>query len=158
MKKFYHVDAIRNFNKNDIIYPIKKIELENLGYYNLSKHGITYLFTNSNDGFYELMYELIRSKFYNNRLSRLESIFAFETKEEAIMFAKKYRSNYRYQIIELESHNYEILDMNWLTGGIGLDLYNKCLCYWKGEFTSIPIKECLLKLPVKVNEIVYESK
>ena len=153
LKKFYHVNIEEEIEENYIFESKREIELKNLGKHNLSTHGERYLTGGNANSFYELMYEIVRKNYYPHRISRLESLFAFETLEEAIKFAREYRENYKCNILEVTSKEYEIFDMNYLDGGSGEDIYNKCLKYWEGELTPNPTKECLLKLPVKVNKI-----
>lgn len=153
MKKFYHVDVTSQIKDNYIFESKVEMDLKNLGKYKLSLHGERYLVGGNKDSFYELMYEVVRRNYYPHRISRLESLFAFETIEEAIKFAREYRKDYKCNILEVTSEEYEIFDMNYLSGGSGEDIYNKCLKYWEGELTLNPIRECLLKLPVKVHKI-----
>lgn len=154
MKKFYHVDYKKRWDKNNIINYLNQTSLTNLRKYSLSNHGFSYLHHNSIDSFYELMYELVRFNQFSNQISRLESMFAFENLEDAKLFVSKFRKNQSCNIIEVECDEYNVLDMNWLTGGTGLDLYNKCIHYWSGDITNEPTMECLLKLPVRVVRIV----
>lgn len=154
VRKFYHVDALNKLKIGDSIFSSESVELKNLRTYELSSHGCRYLIGGSTDSFYELLYEIIRINNFPDKTSRLESLFAFKTIEEARGFASKYRSSYPYRILELEAENYELLDMNWLSANSGIDIYNNCLEYWSGNKTENPSIECLLKLPVKVVGVI----
>ena len=154
LRKFYHVDSSRIFAINNVIYPKSQITLKNLRTYQLSNHGYNYMNYENKNGFYELLYEIIRFEHFPSKISRLESLFAFETLTEAMEFIEKYRKQYKCNILEVESDNYEILDMKWLKGGNCKDLYDECFSYWSGDISDDPIKECLLKLPVRINNVI----
>jgi hypothetical protein len=102
----------------------------------------------------EILFEYVRRSHFSTMPSRFESIFAFESVENANKFITKFVKNpsNRGTLWEVEGNDYVKLDMNFLSLG------NSILCasynahkYWRGEESgSEQTWEILLKPPVKV--------
>jgi hypothetical protein len=135
----------------------------------ISNHGNHYLSEKirywhdyeSNDRFLpctltiEMVFELVRRSGYPHLPSRFQSLFAFETLQEAQKFQTEY-SKSESKIYLIEADNYSKHDMSLLTIGfnsiIGITLGEK---YWNGGQSEHPVWEVLLKLPVTIiNEVV----
>lgn len=147
------------FNNTELI---KTIE----GYFpnGISRHGESYL---SEKIFYwhdnqnnldfipyipsiELVFEIIRRANYPSLPSRLQSIFAFETLEEALKFKSQY-SQVDCPIYIVEANKCIKRDMSLLKLGFnisgGITLAEK---YWSAQQSENPEWEILLELPVKI--------
>jgi len=107
----------------------------------------------------ELIFELVRSRYYRKRLSRFQSIYAMKNLKDIKYFRDTYRNSVG-DIWEVECKKSRFSgDMNLVT----YSLKNSALLafyfaheYWKGhtypitEYTPTPIWEYLLPPPVKV--------
>ncbi|MGJ1348248.1 hypothetical protein [Sphingobacterium siyangense] len=128
----------------------------------LSWHGWRYLNTRHTygdnvNGFYhdtsclcEMNLEYVRRSFFSHSPSRLQSIFATETVEEAIKFRTRYREG-KGKIFEIECNEYLKVDMNFIYLGVsnisGALLAHK---YWQGMASANPFWECIVPLPATI--------
>ncbi len=164
-------EAVRN---NDIMFPLNKFlvfdEIKNMiplqpivdfvvTYNQIYEETGLYLDEDSGDGQYiwEGVWEFIRRKFYINKNSRLESIFAFENKMDAENFSKLYRNNDA-DIAEviIEDAKVERYDMEWMTivpiTSTMKEASAFAVNYWEGESTDKPIFELLIKGTYKLTQ------
>lgn len=98
----------------------------------------------------ELLFEYVRRSRYPKRLSRFQSVFAWETLEDAERFRSEAGSAAD-SIWEVEGADHFRTDMRLLTmGGSNLQLSWNANQYWAGAPSSDPTWEVLLSPPVRV--------
>lgn len=133
----------------------------------ISRHGQIYLFgypsfarrTQNNNlipsvEMIEAIFELVRRKDFPELPSRMTSMFAWQTINEAKVFADSYPQG-SYKILEVESDNVFIGDMSLLTlGGQVINSYVLAKKYWSGERSPSPKLEVLISLPVIIGKEV----
>lgn len=100
----------------------------------------------------EWFYELVRLWKYETKLSRFESIFAFETRDDAERFitdsSAEMPDNHNPVICQVEGNSTHVADMNGLAGAIptfvaGIESARR---YWEGEqIAEEPLWEVLLE-------------
>lgn len=101
----------------------------------------------------ELVSELVRRANFPGRPSRFTSIFAWETKEEALAFRESHRGG-QGTICRVSAGSYFRGDMNLLfLGGTILGSWLYATRYWSGETSPTPRMECLLTDGVFVEDI-----
>lgn len=128
-------------------------------------HGWNYLInenrpTPSRDtlGIIEILAEQIRQTRYKNRISRFQSIFAFRIIEDAQQFIALYPVTVsdgvqlnQGAIWEVEGEVAFQSDMHRLNlGECWLDALININAYWQGRDSNLPLREVLLRPPVKV--------
>lgn len=133
----------------------------------LSNHGVYYLLNNpilinqiENNNYVpispmiEAIFEQIRRVSYSHLPSRMVSMFAWQEINEAVTFANSLHTG-QYKILEVETENYFIGDMNLLKlGGQVANAYAMAHKYWKQEYSSNPNLEVLIPLPVTLGKEV----
>lgn len=126
----------------------------------LSKHGNQYLNAGVTiDSITEWFFEYVRRSDFNNRPSRFESIFAFNSIEDLRRFKVEKEIYELYPIYKLQSDNFFKADMN-LVGNQSSPLVSSFFAhnYWSGktneelnkEFNLTPLWEYLLTGKIKV--------
>lgn len=125
----------------------------------VSSHGERYFvssvpavnFENRNiDGLLEIVFEYVRRANFPNKPSRFQSLFAFDSFEQAELFRQ--RPNNDGVIWEVECDNYFKVDMNLLTANDSiLVLSCRANLYWSGKtINENPFWEYLLSPPISV--------
>ena len=107
-----------------------------------------------NNPMIEIIFELVRRLEFPTKPSRFQSVFGWETYEQAENF-KKNLCQGRGAILKIAGENYHKFDMNLLfLGGstIGSLMFSRK--YWRGEQGVNPNWEILLKPPVRVIEVI----
>jgi hypothetical protein len=132
----------------------------------ISPHGQMYLF-NQNliikypngspanfvpaDPIKEAIFELIRRSEFPDKPSRMQSMFAWQTMDEALNFIQNYGNNQNCRIFEIESDSGVVLDMGLLLlGGQVMGAYELARRYWSGEIVPGHASEVLIPLPTRV--------
>ncbi|RLC64268.1 MAG: DUF2441 domain-containing protein [Chloroflexi bacterium] len=164
MTKFYTVDrcgtlraglAIELVRYTDIKPPELQIHVDEMFPGGVSSHGERYFLKAQQSPKLaspstEILFEYVRRALYPHRPSRFQSVFAFESKDQAIIFSQKFGSGDE-PIWEVEAKESFRGDMNLLTTGPSILVWsyfaNK---YWKGEPGTDPFWEVLLVPPVHV--------
>ncbi len=114
---------------------------------------------------FELSMEAIRAKEFSNKNPRLNSLYFFETKKEALMAENLISSFKREYLKEVLVYNKSIskYDMNWITykekDSVKNDI-NWIRKYWNGEVCpiskyGIPIWECLTNQPLIIPDTEF---
>ncbi|WP_151742978.1 DUF2441 domain-containing protein [Acinetobacter sp. TUM15113] len=135
----------------------------------ISRHGQSYLCgypsfakkTKNNqfvpkDDVIEAIFELVRRLEFPELPSRMSSMFAWQSLNDALAFANSnHIGGFKIHEVETESENIFIGDMNFLkTGGQVINSYVLARKYWSGETSSSPILEVLIPLPVTIGKEV----
>ena len=156
-QRFFPIQDV--FTKNDLESLTNELYPEGL-----SEHGKKYLLDekiviNGPNGpqpvvphipIIELVFELVRRLEFSSMPSRLQSIFAWESKEQAENFNQKYCSNKGY-LYSLQSNSFIKKDMNLLfLGGSTIGSLMYARKYWKSECSKNPNWEVLLQPPVTI--------
>lgn len=174
--KLYHIDRAGHLKENDEIEPIKDIQIRqphllkecenlinNIYPEGLSFHGRRYFLDNINNfsmGL-DIIFEYERRLHYPEKLSRYQSLFAFD-KQGVYQFIQKKELNYEYyKIYEIEYEYCEKHDMNLIRGWGQYDCTVNAKYYWENipdyNPKNKPLYEFLVKLPVKIGkEVPYE--
>lgn len=190
---FYHIDRYGELKAGDIIR--LNTDLPKTPYFlqfpdGLSSHGLLYSsdfmhhleFDDLSTFNLEFVYELIRSKNFPDKLSRFQSLFAFESLDAIPnwLFLVSQNEMGTAQIVKLsvDHENYLKLDANLLGAGIALHpmdndipeesygkiflhsasrYYDSAFKYWSGMCTANPRYEILIKPPISVAEIVVQK-
>jgi hypothetical protein len=126
----------------------------------LSAHGEKYYAQQANrdtlqDILTENIYEYERKLYYPHKPSRLQSFFASETMDEAMLWVSKIGlMNYTIWEVEFDDDQFVKLDASWL--GVDKDNLSFLVAahfagkYWRGESNSMPEWELLVKAPIKI--------
>jgi len=177
LKEFYHVARKKiSLSKDlELIESLKYLELP--GYYlgedflkkklelfpeGLSNFGEEYLhhyfdpddkhLSNHHLFLIESVFEYVRRMKYPILTSRFQSLFASLTYEDAIKIKNKIFAE-KGIIYKVSGADYFVGDMNWLNqsrGILGIEIVAEK--YWSGSMSTDPIKEVLLRFPVKILE------
>ncbi len=105
----------------------------------------------------EITFELVRQIKFKDKLSRFESIFGWETIEEAIKFRLE-KGKPTDKIYKVSTKSFVKADMNLLyTATIpgNIIIAEK---YWNGESSQNPCWEILMTAPVKILSEIYIPK
>jgi hypothetical protein len=172
MKKFYHIDrlGILQENKNISLIQYNDIKPQELQCHademfpqGFSHHGDHYFLKNQSQAKIaspniEILFEYVRRAHYKNRPSRFQSVFAFETIEQALDFKQKFGTS-NSLIWEVESQENFKADMNLLTIGNNSILVYSYFAhlYWQGKTRENTFWEYLLVPPVKIIKKIEES-
>lgn len=104
----------------------------------------------------ELVVELIRRLEFPDHPSRYESLFAWETPEDATSFRDSYCAG-EGNLLRVEAECAGRYDMNQLfLGGTTSGSWMFARRYWNGVASARPCWEVLLRLPASVIEVVDE--
>lgn len=145
----------------------------------LSPHGLSMLlkYQSSDSSFQEpiteIVFELIRQLHFSTAPSRLNSVYASETIEQAEQWQKLWHKNFNniagqtaqtLWTIEYETEA-QLYDANWLDyfsfeGHKEFSYLAKlenALHYWQHDFTPTPLPELLIPYPVKVVRILRNT-
>ena len=96
----------------------------------------------------ELVCELVRRLFFPERPSRLQALFAWATRDEAVTFQQQFGGG---TIYEVEARSFFRSDMNLLfLGGSGIGALLFAMKYWQAEASPAPRWEYLLVPPIRV--------
>lgn len=151
---FWTLDGF--FSQNDLEAHLQKIYPDGL-----SHHGWRYLKQRHTQGQYgsfshdhsfllEMNIEYVRQAYFPHKPSRLQSLFACLSLEDAETFKSTY-GRPEDIIYEVQGEISHTADMKLTQLGVqniaGAYLAHR---YWNGESTENPFKEVILKLPVKV--------
>jgi len=173
---YFHVDRLCRLSSGQIIISSK----EATGYETLraqmmhelfpggvSRHGVEYFIDSGHaqpsvdtNGMIEMIAELMRRVKYPERPSRFQSLFAWQTLEDAYRFAGQSKlsrpdnANPAFAVWEVDTMGSgEIFasDMKLLSlGTCWLDAFVHIDAYWHQDYSSDPFVEVLLPLPVRV--------
>ncbi len=162
---FYHLDRSGNIenNKIKVIEAIdsrkRTFHINNfygtniiINFDFLSKHGVSYLIEGNENTPIEILLESARLKYFPDRPSRFQSVFAFNTKEDALDFAKKYDAPIGSKIYKVSTKGKSYTgDMNLLSSYDVTSGFN--FKYWH-DADKLEVEEVLLELPVTIHEVV----
>ena len=138
-----------------LIDPIKTISEENLyrfyyAYINaINETGLFYDYGKEHY-IWEFIWEMVRDIEYPNMPSRMDSVFFFENKENAINFKNQHRDN-NYQVVEVHllEGSQKSFDMNYFSNvpsKITLsEAQEYARNYWAQKQTETPIEEVLFQ-------------
>ncbi len=166
--KLYHIDRFCHVNENQTIELIKNIYTdvtENIYYKDgLSSHGLHYYLNDMDNKEHamEAIFEYERLINYPNKLSRYQTIYAFDI-NGAIEFIKDKELNDNYfKIFEVKAKYYERYNMNLVRGWSNCMVSKYAKLYWSNGEDLVkdrkPIYEYLVKLPVKIGkEVLYKD-
>lgn len=107
----------------------------------------------------EFAFELMRRAEFEDCLSRFQSVFAFETKADAIEWAEA-ECEESVSIYEVTGSDSSVAyDMEWLETTTFPKTLDQARRYWNGDRSDEPWLEVLLEPPVTVERLVetYES-
>ena len=164
-------DAVRNgettiplelflvFNESKALIPLQPVVDFIVNYNQIYQDTGLYLDDERGDGQYiwEGAWEFVRHKVFPNKISRLESIFAFDNIENAKNFVAEYRE-VNAVIAQVETNNsvIERYDMQWITevpeNSTMKEAAEYAVVYWEGKQTSTPTFEILIKGQYKLSE------
>lgn len=128
----------------------------------VTKHGDTYFLDSYSkpshvNGLLELIFEYVRSSYFQNKPSRFQSIFAFKKLEDVAVFIKKIGYQGEYKIWKVECSNFFKADMNLLkVANSNLEMSKNVHLYWDSkpvtdlDANATSLWEYLLVPPVKV--------
>lgn len=106
---------------------------------------------------YEQQFELLRMLEFQDKRSRFQSFFGFQTVQEAIEFHEKHRSEVEERIVEVECSDFEIRDMDLVSANYFGEIFSRGRKYWQGEAVSdSPTWEVVMEPPIEVVDIVEE--
>ena len=160
-QKWHKVKSNSMYSEEDVLN-----ETRDLYPNGLSMHGLQYLlehrgylnYDNRAWVHYETIiennFELILQWLFPNMPSRFESIFGCLNIKDALKFKTEYRPS-NCNICKVEVNDFLVADMNYL--GVGFvfgGTLNIAKKYWNGERTVDPFMEVVMKLPVKVLEVM----
>lgn len=129
----------------------------------IGMHGLRHLTANleNNNSHYEecvveIVFELVRQQFYPTMLSRLTSLYAVQTLEQAENWINIFGNTIKVDSIwkiKYTNSSYP-LDAKHLDANINdfsyIDLIENAHKYWKGQLSDNPLIEILVELPVQV--------
>lgn len=172
--KLYHIDRncllherqkIDYIDKYDYLKPLFKenVEIIEKRYNNkLSSHGRRYFLDeyNAKSCGIDIIFEYERIINYPDKISRFQSLFAFDI-EGVLQFIEKKELDFEFfKVYEVEYDYYEKHDMNLIRGWSNYDTIINAKYYWENKKSYIdekPIYEYLLRLPVVIKkEVKFE--
>lgn len=172
MKKFYHIDRLGKLKEDQNISLIKyndinprelQLHTDEMFPDGVSQHGEHYFLKNGSQAKLaspniEILFEYVRRAHYQNKPSRFQSVFAFESIEQALTFKQKFGTPDSL-IWEVESKESFKADMNLLTIGNNSILVYSYFAhlYWQGQTRENPFWEHLLVPPVRIIKKIDEK-
>lgn len=135
----------------------------------ISRHGIQYLFNDPIlvyqtqnkqlmpiSPMVEAIFEQVRRAYFPNLPSRMVSMFAWQTLDEAVSFGSgSHVGGYNIFEVDVDAEKVFVGDMRLLTiGGQVINAYALAHKYWNGERTSSPLLEVLIPLPITLGKSV----
>ncbi|NLY20704.1 MAG: hypothetical protein GXZ08_05435 [Tissierellia bacterium] len=157
-------ETILSIVKQDAMAPALKMLYPD----GLSNHGMQYALCGKmdfNSHLIEQIFELLRLKYFPNKVSRFQSIFAFSNYEDARVFCdselKKADescttpdSKFSIYKIEWSHDNFQEHDMKLLSGTTVINSYQNALSYWEGTISQNSVIEILVKPPIKIVDLM----
>ena len=123
-----------------------------------------------NEPLTEIIFELVRQLYFPDAPSRLTSLYASESIEQAMIWQKLWKNNFKdnneqlaHSLWEIEyESNAKLFDANHLnifsndefSYITALDYANK---YWQGHFSENPLPELLIPYPVTIVRIIPDT-
>ena len=101
----------------------------------------------------EQVFEDVREAKFRHRPSRFQSLFCFQTVEQATAYKVKSRHP-EWSIWLVEGDNSFVGDIDLYNTASADQFPGLAVRYWSGEMTKVAIPEILLKLPVRLIEPV----
>ena len=145
----------------------------------LSPHGLSMLLIHKSsehdfqEPITEIIFELVRQTHFSSSPSRLCSMYASESIEQAELWYKLWHKNFKgsknqlpQSLWEIEFEtNAKLYDANWLNhfpcesqnGFSYLAELENAHHYWKNDFTKIPLPELLIPYPVKIVRVLWDA-
>ena len=172
--KLYHIDRSGYLHENQKIEYITKFDylkpafkenvdiIKNRYDNKLSSHGRNCFLGdyNSKSHGMDIIFEYERMINYPDKLSRLQSFFAFDLEGVCQFIEKKELDFEFFRVYEVEYDYYEKYDMNLIRGWSNYDTIINAKYYWENKKSykdGKPIYEYLLKLPVEIKkEVTFE--
>ncbi len=164
MPVFFTVDRLKTLHQGSVLRLTRHTDLEPpeaqehadaLFPDGVSTHGNSYLLSGNSDPklaspAVELLFEYVRRASFPEKPSRFQSLFAWESIEEAIAFRGKHGGPDA-PIWRVEAEEFCKADMSYLKRGTSILVWS-CFAhsYWRGEGTESPAWEILLVPPVSV--------
>lgn len=175
-KSYFHVDRLCRLSSGQIITSSKEATdhqtpraqmMQDLFPNGVSRHGVEYFIESGHaqpnadtNGMIEMIAELMRRLKYPQRPSRFQSLFAWQTLEDAHRFAgpsklpRPDNANPAFAVWEVDTMGPGetfASDMKLLSlGACWLDAFIHIDAYWHQDYSSDPFVEVLLPLPVRV--------
>ncbi len=166
--KLYHIDRSGHLSSNQILNLTKNFytEVTENEYFKdgLSSHGVHYYLDDidNRDHGIDVIFEYERMINFPNKLSRYQSLFAFDINGVIDFINKKELNDNFYKIYEIEAEYYERHNMNLVRGWSHCVMSKWAKLYWNDEMDPNkerePIYEYLVKLPVKIGKEVLFSE
>ena len=123
----------------------------------MTQHGIRYLLAADaqieRDRTIELVWEMVRRSEFHERPSRMDSIFAWETLDDAKAFQARHRAHFQTLIYRVDGEARHRANMPLLSAfaGAGVSGIQDARAYWRGERgMAAELWEYLLAPPVTV--------
>lgn len=171
--KLYHIDRSGTINAGQTLELQKNIHLGNeqkekclnmiMPYYKdgLSYHGIQYLLINSLfnnnvmslSNVMDIIFEYERLLNYNEKLSRYQSFFAFDSEGVKKFINDNNLCNSTYKIYEVKSDYVEKHNMSLISGSMHYNIAAMAKIYWENgtdPYDRPVLNEYLLKYPIQV--------
>jgi hypothetical protein len=125
----------------------------------LTQHGRQYLLdfqSDPNSRTLEVMWELVRRAEFQDKRSRMTSVFAMASLEDALAFRAEFRAGPKAGIYRVDGECCHMGNMRLIGwGATGATAIANARSYWRGERgEASELWECLLKPPVTVTEQV----
>lgn len=125
----------------------------------LTQHGSQYLADPRSDGgsrTIELLWELTRRAEFPDRRSRMTSVFAMATLEDALAFRAEHRAGFHAGVWRVQAECAHRGNMKLVSyGATGATAIQNARSYWRGDRgEASELWECLLVPPVRVTEQV----
>lgn len=171
--KLYHIDRRGTISAGQTLELQKNIYFGNeqkekclnmvMAYYNdgLSQHGIHYLLTNSLfnnnvmplSNVMDIIFEYERLLNYNEKLSRYQSFFAFDSEGVKKFISDNNLSDSFYKIYEVKSDYSEKHNMSLISGSMHYNIAAMAKIYWENgtdPYDRPVVNEYLLKYPIQI--------
>ncbi len=166
--KLYHIDRQGHLKANQTIELIKNFynETTDNGYFQegLSSHGIYYYLNDINNYNFALdvIFEYERMMYFPDKLSRYQSLYAFELEGVIDFVKKKNLTDNFFKIYEVNPEYYEKHNMNLIRGWSHAVISKNAKLYWSDsedlDKERKLIYEYLIKFPVKLGkEVSYNE-
>lgn len=173
-KLYFHVSRQTSFREgaqinlqrfDDITPTVLKAHIDGLFPEGVSQHGNQYLateirptlldgspnFQQFNASNTELIWEFVRRTRYRSRPSRYQSLFAWETREEADFFCEERGGGEIYEVFSLFNRKAFRADMALVdVAASRLGASYQAHQYWEGNGSPFPRWEIVVPLPVQV--------
>ena len=137
----------------------------------VSRHGIQYMLTTPLvifqhgtriplpvapvEPIMEAIFEQVRRNEFPDRPSRMQSIFAWVTSEQATIFSKQ---NADAPIFGIETDNFFIADQSLIhLGASAIGTFELAKRYWRGEHRATPLLEAIIPLPQVIGPLYSYS-